>query len=127
MFQLAADRFVECIHIGSADTFAIGGICHDDARRLWSFGPFRQWHHFEIDIFGYASALEVRLGDGYCLGRDVGAYDGHVYLAFAAFVVVKSVEQLAVKVLPMLEGEAFAVDARIDVGCDKRSLDQEGA
>ena len=127
VFELAADEFVEGVHVGGADALAVWRIGDEHACGLRGFGPRREGSDTDIDVSGDAGTLEVAQGDVDGLGRDVAADNGHGDVTFGRIVVIYAVEELAVEVAPALEGESAAVDARIDVGGNHRGLAEECA
>ncbi len=125
MLELGADEGVEGVHVVDTDALAVGRIGHHHAGRLRGLGPGAQRLALQLYVAGHAGALDIALGDGDSLGRDVGA----VYLvgdgALAAVVVVQAVKELGVEVGPALKCKSAAEDAGVDVGGDEGCLDKE--
>ncbi len=132
-FEFLAYRLIEAVHVVDADAFAVGRVCDEHAAGLsvdagaWRFVPLGDGFDLEVDVAAHAGALDVGLGDGHGARRDVGAEYFEVDLALVGVVVVEAVKQLGVKVFPLFKGEAFAVDAGVDVGGDQGGFYQECA
>ena len=126
VFQFLADEGVEALHVVGADALAVGWI-GDENTPLGSFGPCRERFGLQVDHAPHACAADVAVGYLHGLGRDIGAVDFIFELALGRVVVVEAVEQRGVEIFPVLEGEVFAVNARIDVGGNQSGLNQECA
>ena len=126
MLERAADVAVQAQDVVGGDTLAVGRIGHHDG----GFGGLLQVAHVlltDYDVVGNAGGLRILRRNGNGRMVDVVAVDFMVKLALLRVVVVDSVEKLGVEVLPALECKLFAEHARVDIPCDKGSLDENGA
>ena len=114
MFQTLANHGVKAQQVVGRDTLTVGRIGDDDGflRRLLELLERLQ---LQYHVLAYAGSLYIVCGNFVCLRAVVVT----VYLmrkfTFLAVVIVYRVEQLLVKIHPLLESELLAEYARSDV------------
>ena len=126
MFQTLANHGVKAQQVVGRDTLTVGRIGDDDGflRRLLELLERLQ---LQYHVLAYAGSLYIVCGNFVCLRAVVVT----VYLmrkfTFLAVVIVYRVEQLLVKIHPLLESELLAEYARSDVACNQRRFDGNGS
>ena len=81
--------------------------------------------YFQVDVFSKSGTADILLGNLDGCRVDIRSVAFESELAFIAFIVIDTVEQLLVEVDPFLESELFAVDARSDVQGDHGGFYQQ--
>ena len=126
MLQPFAYAAVESGHVRGGDAFAVGRVS-DDKRFFGGLYELFEFPSFHGHAVGHARAFGIGVG---CIDRMlvdvVSVYFVRKFL-FGRIVVIDTVEQFAVKVLPLLESERFAEDSGINVAGHERGLHEYGS
>ena len=124
MLQSFTDHLVSTQQVGCRNALAVWRVHHDDALLL------RLHEVLEVallyrDVAGQSCRTHIQTGGIHSLHVDVVAVDVMVELPFLRIVIIDIIEQVAVEVLPLLEGKLLAEQSRSHIAGYQGSLDEQ--
>ena len=107
------------------DALSVWRVHHDDALLCW-LGEVLEVLLGDGDVLAQSGSTNVEVGCVYSLHVNIVTIDMVLELALLRVVVINHVEEILVKIVPLLEGKLLAEYTWRDVAGDEGSFDGDG-